>query len=178
MAPPRPIAFITRELTAGEQVWQAGWAKRKSGLLDRLDVDGPRITIRRRDGVVDEVRKGEFRCTTYRTRSGRRLFVLKTDDGRKIQFLEMDGMLAPEEWDAIADEVLEATPSNLAAVMARAGLSLIPGMLAAALTTGFLGGLLDLKPEQMKIHSPLCLGLITVWTVAFWFGFRLLRRFR
>src|SRR2546422_7222322 len=108
-----PTSFVTRELTTREYVLQAGWAKSKSGLLERLDVNGSRITIRRRNGAVDELEKGAFRCTSYRTGSGRRLFIIRTGDGRTIRFMEMDGMLSAAQWDAIADHVLEAVPSNL-----------------------------------------------------------------
>ena len=132
--------FVTRDLTAGENALQAGWAKSKSGLLDRLEVNGSRITIRRRDGAVDELQKGAFRCTSYRTGSGRRLFVIKTDDGRKIRFMEMSGMLSAAEWDYIANEVLGAVPSDLNKVVTRAGLAILIGMFVAALTVGFSGG--------------------------------------
>ena len=172
MNQPHSIEFVTRELTPREMLLQAGWAKSKSGLLDRLDVDGSRILIRRRNGAVDEIRQGEFRCTTYRTRAGRRLFVIKTNDGRKIQFLEMDGMLSVAQWDTIATEILEAKPSQLTNIVTRAGLSVLLGMLVAAFSAGFVGGLLGLKDEQLRIGSPLCLGLIGVWTTAWWLGLR------
>ena len=89
----------------------------------------------------------------------------------------MDGMLSPAEWDAIAGEIPEAKPSNLNAMVTQAGLSIMLGMLAAAFTVGFLGGMLGPKDEQIRIGSPLSLGPIAAWTVAVWFGFRLLRRF-
>jgi hypothetical protein len=164
--------FVTRELTTGENALQAGWAKSKSGLLDRLDVNGSRITIRRRNGAVDELQKGAFRCTSYRTGSGRRLFVIKADDGRKIRLMEMNGMLSAAEWDDIADEVLGAVPSDLNKIVTRAGLSIVIGMFAAALTAGFLAGLLGLTDEQVAFSSPLSLGLMAGWIVALWFGFK------
>lgn len=167
--------FVTRDLSAGQNVLQAGWAKSKSGLLDRLEVDGTRLTIRLRDGAVHELTPGKFRCTSYRTGSGRRLFVIRTDDGRKVRFLEMDEMLSAEEWDTIADEVLGAVPSNLNRNLTLGGYSLVLGMLAAALTAGFLGGLLHLPAEQFAFTSPLALGLMAGWTVLIWIGFWRLR---
>lgn len=172
MIQPHPITFVTRELTMGEMLRQAGWAKSKAGLLDQLEVDGSRIVIRRRNGAVDELRKGEFRCTTYRTRAGRRLFVIRTNDGRKIQFLEMDGMLSAAQWDTIATKILEAKPSQLANIVTRAGLSALLGMFLAALSAGILGGILGWKDEQLRIGSPLSLGLIGGWTIVWWLGFR------
>ena len=169
------ISYVTRELTTAESALQAGWAKRNSVLLDRIDVTGGNITLRRRDGSVDELRKGEFTCVTYRTSSRRRLFVIKTNDRRKIQFMEMDGMLTTEEWDAIANEILEATPSQLNSMLLRGALSIQFGMLAAALTTGFLGGMLHLKEEQIHFSSPFCLGLMAIWITGLWF---LIGRFR
>jgi hypothetical protein len=173
---PGTISYVTRELTSGESALQAGWAKRNSGLLDRIDTNGDVIVIRRRDGSVDELRKGEFTCTTYRTSSRRRLFVIKTRDGRKIQFMEMDGMLTTEEWDAIARDILEATPSQLNSILYRASIAIPSGMLAAALTTGVLGAMLHLKEEQMHFSSPLCLGLMAIWITGLWFLIGRLRR--
>ena len=171
----KPRTFVTRDLTTGENVRQAGWAKAKSGLLDRIEVDGDRITVRRRDGAVDELRKGAFRCTSYRTGLGRRLFVIRTDDGRKIRFLEMTGMLSEAEWEAIADEVLEAVPSKLVKIIMRAGASLLIGMLAAAISAGLCAGFFGLSDEQVAFSSPLSLGLMAGWTAALWFGFGRLR---
>ncbi len=171
MNPTQSKIFVTRDLTAGENVRQAGWAKSKSGLLDRLEVDGPRITLRRRDGAVDELQKGAFRCTSYRTGSGRRLFVIRTDDGRKIRVMEMAGMLSDEDWDEIARDVLEAVPSNLTKIVMRAGASLLIGMFAAAITAGVVASVFDLTPEQVVFSSPLSLSLMVGWSVALWFGF-------
>ena len=97
MDQPGPRAFVTRDLTTGENVLQAGWAKRGAVLLDRLQVDGPRLTLRRRDGSVEELVRGEFHCTTYRNGAKRRIFVIKTTDGRKITFIEMDGFSAQRQ---------------------------------------------------------------------------------
>jgi hypothetical protein len=137
---PRPLVFVTRDLTTGEDLLQAGWAKRGAVLLDRLEAAGDRITIRRRDGSVDEVRRGEFRCTTYRNGAKRRIFVIKTTDGRKITFIEMDGMLSPDEWDTIADEVLAAKRSQFTGHFIEVCRAIVLGMLMAALATGFVGG--------------------------------------
>ncbi len=177
MIPNLRRTFVTRELTPGEGLAQAGWAKSDSGLLERLEVNGAHITVRRRNGAVDELTQGKFRCTSYRTGSGRRLFVIRTDDGRKIRFLEMDGMLSAEEWDIIADDVLGAVRSNLAAVVSRAGFSLVLGMLLGAVTTGILGGMFNLQDSQLAIGSPLGMGTIAAWTVAVWFGWGWSRRF-
>lgn len=84
-------------------------------------------------------------------------------------------MLSAEQWDTIADEVLGAVPSNLNRNLTLGGFSLVLGMLAAALTAGFLGGLLHLPEEQFAFTSPLALGLMAGWTVLIWFGFRRLR---
>ena len=170
MNPTKPKTFVTRELTTGENIVQAGWAKSKSGLLERLEVDGSRITLHRRDGTMDEFKKGAFRCTSYRTGSGRRLFVIRTDDGRNIRFMEMAGMLSDAEWNAIADEVLEATPSNLNQLVMRAGVSIVAGMFAAAITVGLIAGLLGLTDEQIVFSSPLSISLMIGWAVALWFG--------
>ena len=172
MNPTQSKIFVTRDLTAGENVRQAGWAKSKSGLLDRLEVDGPRITLRRRDGAVDELQKGAFRCTSYRTGSGRRLFVIRTDDGRKIRVMEMAGMLSDEDWDEIAREVFVAVPSNLTQFVMRAGASLLIGMIAAAITAGWAASVFELTPAQVVFSSPLSLGLMAAWTFALWLGFR------
>lgn len=172
MNPLESKIFITRDLTAGENVRQAGWAKSKSGLLDRIEVDGSRIIVRRRDGAVDELQKGAFRCTSYRTGSGRRLFVIRTDDGRKIRVMEMAGMLSDEEWDEIAREVFAAVPSNLTKIVMRAGASLLIGMFAAAITAGVVASLFDLTAEQVVFSSPLSLSLVAGWTVALWFAFK------
>ncbi len=173
----KPKTYITRDLTAGENVLQAGWAKSKSGLLESLEVDGSRITLRRRDGSVDELQKGAFRCTSHRTGSDRRLFIIKTDDGRKIRFLEMTGMLSDTEWDAIADDVLQAAPSNLNQLVLQAGLSIVFGMFAAAISVGIIGGIFGLAADQLVFSSPLSIGLMAGWAVALWFGFRRLRWF-
>lgn len=170
------ISYVTRELTTGESALQAGWAKRNSVLLDRIDATGDNITLRRRDGSLDELRKGEFTCATYRTGSRRRVFVIKTKDGRKIQFAEMDGMLTTEEWDAIAEDILNASPSQLNSILLRAALAIQFGMLAAAISTGFLGGMLHLKEEQMHFSSPLCIGLMLIWTGGLWFLIGRLRK--
>ncbi len=175
MTPTSPQIFITRDQTPGEYLLQAGWAKSKSGLLDRLEVDGTRITLRRRNGAVDELQKGAFRCTSYRTSSGRRLFVIKTDDGRKIRFLEITGMLSADEWNTIAHDVLAAQPSNLTNIVTRAGISLVLGMLASAVSAGLLAGMFDLSAEQVVISSPLSICLLIGWIAAIWFGFRFLR---
>ena len=173
-----PRTFVARDLTTGENLLQAGWAKRGAVLLDRLQVDGPRLTLRRRDGSVDELVQGEFRCTTYRNGAKRRIFVIKTTDGRKITFIEMDGMLSPEEWDTIADEVLAAKPSQFVGLFLQGGWSIVLGMLAAALATGFVGGMFHLKEEQLKFGSPLSLGMIAFWTVIVWLVQQWLRRGR
>ncbi|HTH46262.1 MAG TPA: hypothetical protein VMB21_02000 [Candidatus Limnocylindria bacterium] len=178
MDQPRPTVFVTRDLTTGENILQAGWAKRGAVLLDRLQVDGRHITLRRRDGSVDELEQGEFRCTTYRNSSKRRIFVIKTTDGRKISFMEMDGMLSAEEWDTIADEVLAAQPSQIAGLFLQAGWSIVIGMLAAALATGFVGGMFHLKEEQLKFSAPLSLGMMAVWSVIVWLVLQRLRRGR
>ena len=169
--PTGPRIFDTRDLTTAENVLQAGWAKSAAGLLDRLEVDGTRITIRRRDGAVDELRKGAFRCTSYRTGSGRRLFVIRADDGRKIRFMEMEGMLSPADWNAIADEVLEATPSNLNALFVRAAAAIVIGMFAAAISVGIVGGMLGLEDDQLVFSAPLSLGIMAAWIATRWFGF-------
>jgi hypothetical protein len=174
MTLPSSHTFVTRDLTPGEYVRQAGWAKAQSGLLDRLEVEGTRITLRRRNGAVDELQMGAFRCTSYRTGSGRRLFVIKTNDGRKIRFLEMTGMLSDDEWNTIAHDVLAAHPSNLTNIVTRAGISVVLGMLASAVSAGLLAGMFDLSPEQVVISSPLSIGLLIVWIPAIWFGFRFL----
>ncbi len=171
----KPRAFVTRDLTTGENVLQAGWAKSKSGLLDRIEVDGTRITVRRRDGAMDVLQKGAFRCTSYRTSSGRRLFVIRTDDGRNIRFLEMTDMLSDADWETIANEVLEAVPSNLVKITKRACASLLIGMLAAALTAGLCAGIFGLTEEQIAFSSPLSLVLMAGWTAALWFGLGRLR---
>lgn len=166
------MTFVTRELTTRENMLQAGWAKSKSGLLERLEVNGSRITIRRRDGAVDELQKGAFRCTSYRTGSGRRLFVIRADDGRKVRFMEMTGVLSDAQWDAIADHILEAVPSNLNKVVILAGASILIGMFAAAVTVGLIAGLFGLTDEQVAFWSPLSLSLMGGWTIALWFGFK------
>ena len=178
MDQPGPRVFVTRDLTTGENVLQAGWAKRGSVLLDRLEVDGPRITLRRRDGSVDRLLQGEFQCTTYRNGAKRRIFVIKNPDGRKIKFLEMDGMLSPEEWDTIADEVLAAEPSQFVGLFLQGCWSIVIGMLVAAFATGFVGGMFHLKEEQLKFSSPLSLGMMAVWTAIVWLVQQWLRRGR
>ncbi|MEO8359755.1 MAG: hypothetical protein ABI672_06970 [Vicinamibacteria bacterium] len=163
-------SFVTRELTARENILQAGWAKSASSLLDRLDVKGSHLTIRRRDGAVDELEQGAFRCTSYRTGSGRRLFVIRASDGRTIRFLEMEGVLSVEEWDAIADEVLGATPLNLNALFLRGAVAIVPGMLAAVMSVGIVGAIFRLEPEQLVFSAPLSLGLMAGWIAALWYG--------
>lgn len=168
MEQPTRRSFVTRDLTTGENALQAGWAKGGAGLLERLEADGPHITLRRRDGSVDELRQGEFRCVTYRNSSKRRIFVIKTKDGRTIRFAEMEGMLSAEEWDAIADEVLSARPSQVAGLVLQGGRSVVFGMLVAAFATGFVGGMFHLKEEQLKFSSPLGLGMMAGWTLVAW----------
>ena len=168
--------FVTRDLTARENLLHAGWAKSESGLLDTLEVDGSRIIIRRRDGAVDELQKGAFRCTSYQTSSAGRLFIVKTDDGRKIRFMEMPGMLPDDQWDVIAGNVLGAVPSNIVNAMLQGGFAILAGMLAAAITVGVLAGMLDLTHEQIAFQSPLSLGLMVAWAVALWFAYGRVRR--
>lgn len=174
--PAGPLRFVTRDLTRGENLLHAGWAKSKSGLLDVLEVDGPRITIRRRDGAVDELQKGAFSCTSYQTNSAGRLFIIRTDDGRKIRFMEMPGMLSGAQWDAIADDVLGAVPSNIVNLMLQGGFAIVAGMFAAAVTVGVLAGMLDLTHEQMVFESPLSLSLMVAWAIALWFAYGRVRR--
>ncbi len=178
MEQPTRHSFVTRDLTTGESVLQAGWAKRGSVLLDRLSVNGPHITVRLRDGSIEELLQGEFRCTTYRNSSKRRIFVIKTKDGRKISFAEMDGMLSAEEWDTIADEVLAATPSQFAGLFLLGGWSIVIGMLLAAFATGLVGAMFHLKEEQLKFSAPLSLGMMAGWSVIVWLVLQWLRRGR
>ncbi len=52
-----PLKFVTRDLTVDEnpsRVERAAW---KPALLDDLEVNGDRVTIRRRDNAVDELKK-------------------------------------------------------------------------------------------------------------------------
>ena len=51
----KPLRFVTRDMTSGENLLHAGWAKSKSGLLDVLEVDGLRISICRRDGSIERI---------------------------------------------------------------------------------------------------------------------------
>ena len=171
-----PLMFVTRDLTPGENLLHAGWAKSKSGLLDVLEVDGPRISIRRRDGSIDELHKGAFTCTSYQTNSAGRLFIIRADDGRKIRFMEMSGMLTDAQWDAIADDVLKAVPSNIVNVMLQGGFAIVAGMFAAAVTVGVLAGIFDLKDEQTVFSAPLSLSLMLAWAIALWFAYGRVRR--
>ena len=174
--PAGPLRFVTRDMTRGENLLCAGWAKSKSGLLDVLEVDGPRIIIRRRNGAVDELQKGAFSCTSYRTNSAGRLFVIRTDDGRKICFLEMPGTLSGAQWDAMADDVLGAVPSNVVNVVLQGGFAIVAGMFAAAITVGLLAGMFDLTHEQRVFESPLSLSLLLAWAIALWFAYGRVRR--
>ena len=81
-------------------------------------------------------------------------------------------MLSAAQWDTIATKILEAKPSQLANIVTRAGLAALLGMFLAALSAGFLGGILGWKDEQLRIGSPLSLGLIGGWTIVWWLGFR------
>lgn len=175
--PTATIRFETRDLTSTESALQAGWAKSNAGLLAVLEVEGARITIRRRNGAEDVVQQGQFRCTVYRTGSGRRLFVIGTDDGRKIRLLEMAGSLSAAQWDAIA-EVLHARPSQLNSRLTQAGISLLGGMLSASVSVGVVVGLFDLDAAQLAIYSPLSLSLIAGWALALWCVGNWLRRRR
>ena len=174
--PAEPFRFVTRDMTQGENLLYAGWAKSKSGLLDALAVDGARISIRLRDGTTHELQKGAFKCTSCQTNSAGRLFVVRTDDGRKIRFMEMPGMLCAEQWDAIADDVLEAVPSNIVSIVTQGGFAIVAGMFVAAITVGVLAGMLDLTYEQTVFESPLSLSLMVAWTIALWFGYGRVRR--
>lgn len=175
--PPSSIRFVTRDLTPAESTLQAGWAKSNAGLLAVLEVEGARITIRRRNGAEDVLQQGQFHCTVYRTGSGRRLFVIGTDDGRKIRLLEMAGSLSAAQWDAIA-EVLHAQPSQLNSRITQAGISLLGGMLGAAVSVDVVVGFFELDAAQLAISSPLSLGLIAGWALALWFAGNWLRRHR
>ena len=179
MAPDKaagPLRFVTRDLTPGENLLHAGWAKSKSGLLDTLEVDGLRITIRRRDGAIDELHKGAFTCTSYQTNSAGRLFIVRTDDGRKIRFMEMPGMLPRAQWDAIADDILGAVPSNIVNLMLQGSFAIVAGMFAAAVTVGVLAGMLGLTDEQTVFSAPLSLGLMLAWAIALWFAYGRVQR--
>ena len=59
-----PISFVTCEPGRADKWRQTYALKSRSGLLERLDVDGERIVIRRRDGRVDEIRQGAFAGTS------------------------------------------------------------------------------------------------------------------
>ena len=174
--PTTAARYVTRDLTRGENLLHAGWAKSNSGLLDWLEVDAAKITIRRRDGSVDVLQKGAFSCTSYQTNSAGRLFIIKAGDGRKIRFMEMPGMLTDAQWDAIADDVLGAVPSNIVNVMLQGGFAIVAAMFAAAITVGVLAGSLGLTQEQMVFESPLSLGLMLVWAIALWFAYGRVRR--
>ena len=166
------LSFVARELTRSESVLQAAWAKSNAGLLDRLDVDGPRIVLRRRDGSIDVIEKGSFRCSSRVIGSGRRLFIIHTADGRKIRLMEMAGMLSRDQWNVIADDVLGAVPSKLNRMMLRGGAAALIGIYAAAVTAGFAASAFGLSEQQVTFTAPLSLGLMAVWAVGLWFAFK------
>ncbi len=160
-------SFIAREMSGEIYPGKGGWSKSTANLLERLDVIGPRITIRRRDGTVDELEQGRFNCISYRTGSGRRLFVIKYGDDSSTRFLEVEDVLPPADWDAIA-EALKAVPSGIDVKHLCAGTAVILGWFAAAITTGIIGYIFELPPEMTVLWSPLSLGLMAAWIAGLW----------
>ena len=160
-------SFIARELSGEVHPGKGGWSKSTANLLERLDVMGPRITIRRRDGTVDELEQGRFNCISYRTGSGRRLFVIKYGDDSSTRFLEVENVLPPADWDAIA-EALKAVPSGIDVKHLCVGVAIILGWFAAAITTGVISHAFELPAEMTVLWSPLSLGLMAAWIAGLW----------
>ncbi len=171
-------AFVARDLSAAENLAQAAWAKSDKGLLEQLDIDGPNITVRLRSGTVYHLRQGRFQCVVHRTGSGRRVFVIRTDDGQRFRILELEGALSHADWDAIANHVFLARVSDLNQIISRIGLSVVFGMLAAATTVGIVVDQFGLSGEQGKIFSPLSLLLMGAWAALAWCVLAYLRRLR
>lgn len=160
-------SFVARDLSGEERAGQGGWTRSADNLLERLDIIGPRITIRRRDGTVDELEQGRFKCISYRTGSGRHLFVIKYGEDSSARFLELEDVLSPADWDAIA-EALKAAPSGIQVKHLQLGVAVVLGWFVAAITTGIIGKIFDLPPEQTVFGSPLSLGLMVGWIGSLW----------
>jgi hypothetical protein len=110
------LLFKTRELSFLQKLSQVYWANPKSWLLDSLEVNNDKITIKRKNGQTNKIIVGEYSTTFLLDKYDRREFKITTNDGTKIRFKEIPGMLEEFEWESIV-EILEATESNLSKII-------------------------------------------------------------
>ncbi len=85
-------------------------------------------------------------------------------------------MLSITPSKTIADEVMGALSSDLVTVEVRACSSIFLGLFAANINLAVLSGIFNLTYKQSVSEALLSLSLMTMWAIAFWFGYNRLRR--